>query len=175
VRTVANVTGLLPDVAAFDALPAAEAEALLRPACASRAWLAAMVAGRPYGSLTTLLARANAALAELDWPDVLEALAAHPRIGERAAGSDRESAWSRQEQSGASDAAAEVAEALRIRNVAYEARFDHVFLICAAGRTSGELLAALTTRLGNDPQREREVVRTELAAIVERRLCKTLC
>jgi 2-oxo-4-hydroxy-4-carboxy-5-ureidoimidazoline decarboxylase len=168
------MTHPLIDVATLDAMSAPDAEALLRPACASRAWLAAMVAGRPYGSSATLLARSGAALAELDWRDVLDALAAHPRIGERAAGSDREAAWSRQEQSGASDAATEVAEALRAGNVAYEARFDHVFLICATGRTSDDILAALTARLGNDPKREREVVRTELAAIVERRLCKTL-
>jgi 2-oxo-4-hydroxy-4-carboxy-5-ureidoimidazoline decarboxylase len=163
------MTGELADVAAFDTMPAADAGALLRPACASSAWAAAMIAGRPYGSLDALAARSDGVLAGLDWPDVEEALTAHPRIGERATGNDREAAWSRQEQSGASGAAGD----LRTANVEYERRFGHVFLICATGRSSDEILAALRDRLGNDERVEHELVRAELTQIVRLRLAKT--
>jgi 2-oxo-4-hydroxy-4-carboxy-5-ureidoimidazoline decarboxylase len=167
------VSGSLIDIAAFDAVSPTEAAALLRPACASHAWIAELVAGRPYGSLDALAARSDATIDALDWDDVEEALAAHPRIGERAAGNDREAAWSRQEQSKASDATTDIAEALRAGNVAYQDRFGHVFLICATGRTSDEMLTALTERLTHDEATERTVVRRELAAIVRLRLGKT--
>ncbi len=58
-------------------------------------------------------------------------------------------------------------------NREYEDRFGHVFLICATGRSAGEMLAALRERLGNDPRTEREVVRGELLEIVRLRLAKT--
>jgi 2-oxo-4-hydroxy-4-carboxy-5-ureidoimidazoline decarboxylase len=109
-------------------------------------------------------------LAGLAWRDVEQALSAHPRIGERAAGAGREAAWSRQEQADAGD----IPEALREGNVAYERRFGHVFLICATGRTAAEMLAALHERLGNDAETERQTVRRELAAIVRLRLAKAL-
>jgi len=162
-------------VRAFDALAAAAAAAVVRPCCASRAWVAAVVAGRPYGDLAALTAAADAALAALDWGGVREALDAHPRIGERAAGSGTEAGWSRGEQSAAATADERIAAELRAGNVAYEQRFGHVFLICATGRGAAEILAALNVRLGHDPALERVVVRAELQAIVRLRLAKALC
>ncbi|MCW2594788.1 MAG: decarboxylase [Jatrophihabitans sp.] len=159
---------------AFDALSAPAAEALLRAACASSAWIEAMVIGRPYGSFDALAARSDETLAGLTWPDLEEALAAHPRIGDRAGGEDRAATWSREEQSGTGAAQADVAAALRDGNVAYEQRFGHIFLICATGRTAEQLLTALRERLANDDPAEREVVRRELTAIVRLRLAKTL-
>lgn len=132
-----------------------------------------MVTGRPYGSLDAVLTRSDAVLADVGWTDLEQALAAHPRIGERPVGDDRETAWSRDEQSGTDDPDAD-AEALRTGNAEYEQRFGRVFLICATGRTSAQLLDALRTRLDNDASAERKVVRAELTAIVRLRLAKTL-
>src|SRR3712207_9057325 len=84
--------------------------------------------------LDELLTVSDRAIRELGPDDLAEALAAHPRIGQRVGGSSTEAAWSRQEQSGMDDADAEVRAALREGNVAYEERFDRVFLIRAAGR-----------------------------------------
>lgn len=161
----------LIDVPAFDGLTPPAAAALLRPSCASTAWVEAMVTGRPYGSLDAVLVRSDAVLADCGWADLEQALAAHPRIGERSVGADREASWSRDEQSGTDRADA---DALRAGNVEYEQRFGHTFLICATGRTSAQLLDALRARLGNDALAEREVVRAELTAIVGLRLAKTL-
>lgn len=168
----ASVTGF--DVAGFDAADATEAARLLEPCCATRRWIDEVVAGRPYGSSAALVERSEAALEMLSWDDVTEALAAHPRIGERAGGEHREAAWSRQEQAGvtAGDDAAAVAEQLREGNVAYEQRFGFVFLICATGLSAPEMLAALRKRLGHDADAESSVVRTELAKIVRLRLAK---
>jgi 2-oxo-4-hydroxy-4-carboxy-5-ureidoimidazoline decarboxylase len=162
------------DVATFDALPQEAATELLRPVCASAAWQQAVVAGRPYATRAEIAACSDGVIGALGWSDVEEALGAHPRIGDRAAGTDREAAWSRQEQAGAAGSTADVAEALHVGNVEYEQRFGHVFLICATGRTAEQLLATLTDRLRNDVDTEQQVVRRELAAIVRLRLAKAL-
>ena len=154
----------------FNALSRAEAEEELLACCASRRWAAAVAAGRPYGSDEDLSSPRRAPrCAHLDWPDVEEALSAHPRIGDRPAGSGRESAWSRDEQSGVGDADR---AAFAAGNAAYEERFGHVFLICASGRGAGEMLAELRERLANDPVTERAVVHGELVKITELRLRK---
>ena len=102
--------------------------------------------------------------------EVLAALAAHPRIGDRAAGDDTESRWSRREQSavGTSDAATQ--DALRAGNAEYERRFGHVFLIRAADRSAEEMLAELNRRLGNDEAAERAEVTEQLAQITRLRV-----
>jgi 2-oxo-4-hydroxy-4-carboxy-5-ureidoimidazoline decarboxylase len=149
-------------------MEALTAEAL-RACCAAPAWGAAILAGRPYPDRAAVLAAADAAARALSWDDVLLALAAHPRIGERAAGDSREAAWSRQEQSGAGRSAGLVAA-----NRAYEERFGHVFLIFASGRSQEEIVAEATRRLENDRETEREVVKDELRKIALLRLERVL-
>ncbi|MFD0682932.1 2-oxo-4-hydroxy-4-carboxy-5-ureidoimidazoline decarboxylase [Actinomadura fibrosa] len=153
----------------LNALVSDEARAELLACCASGRWADAVVAGRPYADLEALRAASARALADLDWADVEEALAAHPRIGDRVRGGDRESGWSRREQSGVDD---DLRDALAEGNRAYEERFGHVFLICASGLSGAAMLDALRARLGNDERAERAVVRGELAKIVDLRLAK---
>ncbi len=63
-----------------------------------------------------------------------------------------------------------VRAALLAGNRAYEARFGHVYLIRAAGRSPAEMLAALQRRLGNDPDTERGEVTRQLAEITRLRV-----
>jgi 2-oxo-4-hydroxy-4-carboxy-5-ureidoimidazoline decarboxylase len=158
----------------FNALPPDEAREALTACCASRRWVDALTLARPYRGVAEFSRTAEAALGSLDWSDVLESLAAHPRIGERAAGSGREASWSRGEQAGAGAVGARTAAELAAANVAYERRFGHVFLIRAAGRGAQEMLDAAHERLGNDEPTERAVVRGELGQIVRLRLEKLL-
>ncbi|WP_194918396.1 2-oxo-4-hydroxy-4-carboxy-5-ureidoimidazoline decarboxylase [Catenulispora rubra] len=157
-------------VTALNAWSADEARRALSACCASRRWTDAMVDGRPYGGWTELAAAASAGIKALGWSDVLEALDAHPRIGDRAAGESREAKWSRAEQSAAASADAAVLDAVARANVEYERRFGHVFLICASGRPAEQILAEARRRLGNDAAAEQQEVRGELAAIVLLRL-----
>ncbi len=159
-------------MADFDEVPVTDAAAELLPCCASRRWISQIINGRPYGSLGSLVGASDAVLADLAWPDVAEALAAHPRIGERSLAQRREDAWSRQEQSGAQLTEPDVKAALREGNVAYEKRFGHVFLISATGLSAAQMLAALRARLANSPEMEQDVVRRELMKIVRLRLAK---
>lgn len=156
----------------FDAAPVPDAAAELYACCASKRWIATLLAERPYGRLAALAATSDQVIARLDWPDVEEALAAHPRIGERLNGDGRDAAWSRQEQAGARLADVDTDNALREGNVAYERRFGHVFLICATGRSALDMLEALRSRLTNSVETEQNVVRMELAKIVRLRLGK---
>jgi 2-oxo-4-hydroxy-4-carboxy-5-ureidoimidazoline decarboxylase len=159
---------------ALNALPPADAERQLSSCCASRAWAGRMAAGRPYADLDALLEASDRAVAELDRDGLTEALAAHPRIGQRAAGSSTEAVWSGQEQASVGDADVEVRAALQEGNRAYEQRFGHVFLISASGRSAEEMLAALHERLGNDPDTEWGVVAEELRQITRLRLERLL-
>lgn len=158
-------------VEAFNSLPAGD----LLAVCASPAWVATVAAGRPYPSREEIVAAADAAARDLSWTEVLAALSAHPRIGERAAGDSREAAWSRREQSTAAAGADEATAAALIEvNRAYEEKFGHVFLIFASGRTRAEILAAARERLGNDEATERPIVAGELRKIALLRLERVL-
>ena len=146
----------------------------LRACCAADAWLARIQAARPIPTVKALLDLSDGTVLSFDDAALDQALAAHARIGERRLGSTTEDRWSRTEQAGALGADASVAERIAEGNHAYEQRFGHVFLIRAAGRSADEMLAALTERLANDPQTERDVVRRELAEIVRLRLLKVV-
>lgn len=161
-------------LAGFNTGPADQVERDLLACCAVPGWARALVAGRPYPDLGALVATADAALATLTWAEVAGALAAHPRIGERPTGTDRESAWSRREQAGVADADANTRAALARANREYERRFGHLFLVFASGRTESELLAEARRRLGNDDETERRVVREELRRIARLRLERLL-
>jgi 2-oxo-4-hydroxy-4-carboxy-5-ureidoimidazoline decarboxylase len=152
--------------------PAQQLRAKLRSCCAAASWIDRIVAGRPYQDEAALHSASDDATAALDDAGLAEALAGHPRIGERPAG--EHSAWSRQEQSGVSVADDGVRAQLAQANAAYEARFGQVYLVCATGKSAAELLAICRSRLGNDPSVEQDVVRSELAKINRLRRGKLL-
>jgi len=138
--------------------------------CSSARWAAEVASGRPYASADQLLARSDQAVARLAPADLEQALAGHPRIGEGRGADDR----SRREQAGVLGADPVTIQALADGNEAYERRFGHIYLVCATGRSAGELLALLQERLGNDPAAEWGVVRGELAKINRIRLARLL-
>lgn len=156
----------------FNDLDDAAATNSLLTCCASQGWAQQVGGERPFRDAAALVAAGDAALVRLGWPAVREALAAHPRIGERATGSGRDAAWSREEQAGAATATTTVSAELAEANAAYERRFGHVFLIRAAGRTADEMLAEARRRLGNDEATERAETTRELREIVALRLRK---
>lgn len=140
--------------------------ALLR-CCGSRRWAKQLAHARPFGSEAELLRVADEAWWELEPEDWLEAFAAHPRIGE----SDGEK-WTAREQSGMDGAPISVRRALEAGNRDYEAKFGHVFLICATGLSGDEMLAALRRRLASDPDTELREAAAEQAKITRLRLGK---
>jgi 2-oxo-4-hydroxy-4-carboxy-5-ureidoimidazoline decarboxylase len=156
----------------LNAAPEEQAQEALLACCASPVWARQLVAGRPYADEAAVLTAADAALAELSDADLDDALAGHPRIGERVDHSGGE--WSRQEQSGMDSASERTAQEMADGNRAYETRFGHVYLVSAAGRSAQEMLDFLRERLGNDQGAERGIVRSELAKINRNRLARLL-
>jgi 2-oxo-4-hydroxy-4-carboxy-5-ureidoimidazoline decarboxylase len=54
----------------------------------------------------------------------------------------------------------------------YERRFGWIYIVCASGRSAGELLSDIEARLGNDPEHERTVAMREQGKITALRLRK---
>ncbi len=129
----------------FNGLPEADARQRLAECLDVPRWVDVVLTGRPYADLGALHTVASVA-AELDDDELEAALARHPRIGERA-GSDHNAAHSAREQAGVDPADRDVAARIAAGNVAYEDRFDRVFLIRASGRTGPQILAELERRL----------------------------
>src|ERR1700722_16973543 len=72
-------------LASFNAAATEDAAAVMMSCCSSKRFAATMAAGPPYSSFSAAAAAITAAFDSLDWADVLEAVAGHPRIGDRAA------------------------------------------------------------------------------------------
>ncbi|MEV6286146.1 2-oxo-4-hydroxy-4-carboxy-5-ureidoimidazoline decarboxylase [Kribbella sp. NPDC051770] len=161
------------DLRAFNSGPADRLRPMLAACCDVDRWVERVLAGRPYDDLAALTAVASRTAETFSDAEVDKALAAHPRIGDRANGNGTEAAWSRAEQSGVGDDAS-VRASLAEGNRAYEQRFGRVFLICATGLSAAEMLASLRERLGNDDATERAVVRDELRKIAVLRLTKVV-
>jgi OHCU decarboxylase len=128
-----------------------------------------MVAARPFVSRDDLMDRSDRIWQSLEEKDWLQAFAAHPRIGSRAA-----NGWAAGEQAGSLGASAAVLTRLSDRNREYEARFGHIFIVCATGKSADEMLALLEARLDNGPEAELSIAAEEQRKITRLRLDKLL-
>jgi OHCU decarboxylase len=151
----------------FNALPEGEAEVHLLRCCGSRAWASAVAAQRPYNNLAELMEAADKLWSKLGPGDWLEAFAAHPRLGESGGHAPRQS---EKEQRVIVHSGDETLASLAEENRRYEARFGHVFLFSAAGRTAAEVLSALRMRMSNDAETEVMVAAEEQRKITRLRL-----
>ena len=101
------------------------------------------------------LGRAEQVIAAAPEEEQVEALAAHPRIGEPSA-----------EQRGAEP---EVLSELAYLNQVYEEKFGFRFVVFVAGRTRAEILPILQERLARTREEELETGLSELVAIARDR------
>ncbi|HWC09370.1 MAG TPA: 2-oxo-4-hydroxy-4-carboxy-5-ureidoimidazoline decarboxylase, partial [Solirubrobacterales bacterium] len=161
------------DLQSFNTSPADVVRPVLQACCDAPSWVAAVLAGRPYADEADVVRTADEAARRFTAADVDQALAAHPRIGERAEGEHAEAAWSRREQAAVGTDQA-TAQALAEGNRAYEERFGRVFLICASSLSADEVLASLRDRLDVRPVVEAAVVADELRKIALLRLERLL-
>ena len=109
------------------------------------------------------LGRARRVALELSEDEKLEALNAHPAIGQRAGLSARSAA-----EQGA-DADPEVLEELARLNAEYERRFGFRFVIFVNRRPKAEILEVLRARLDRPRAEELDTAVEELVAIAEDR------
>lgn len=161
------------DLDLFNTGPADALRPALLACCDVPRWADAVLDGRPYADAAALARAGDEAARSFTEQEVDRALAAHPRIGERAAGASAAAGWSRGEQSGVA-ADPDTRRALAEGNRAYENRFGRVFLICAAGLGAADVFRALSERLAHDPLTEAAVVADELRRIAVLRLERLL-
>ncbi|MFZ0954812.1 MAG: 2-oxo-4-hydroxy-4-carboxy-5-ureidoimidazoline decarboxylase [Candidatus Sulfotelmatobacter sp.] len=160
----------------WNQLPGKEAENEILPCCGSIAWAKGVANRRRVENEAALLAASDEiwrSLCEADW---LQAFGSHPRIGESVthASTDKSGAWPAQEQQKVADAADAVKIALAEGNREYERRFQHIFIVCATGKTASEILAILRRRLHNDAATELREAAEQQRLITQIRLKKWL-
>jgi len=154
-----------------------EAKDFFLKACGSRRWADAMIARRSFADAADLFAGAEAAADSLARDDWLEAFSHHPRIGDTNPSASKfvvTRDLSRHEQSGMSGASEETRRAFVEGNRAYEAKFGHVFLICATGKSGEAMLEQLRARLANDAETELRNAASEQRKITRLRLERML-
>jgi 2-oxo-4-hydroxy-4-carboxy-5-ureidoimidazoline decarboxylase len=163
------------NVAAINAWAPAEASEAFRRCCGSARWAREMEWARPFGSDEAVLEAADRIWWALEPGDWLEAFSAHPKIGARCGPGPEHAAtaaWSKAEQSGAERAGADVLKNLADMNERYEARFGYIFIVCATGKSAEEMLAAIGSRMENEPSDEIRCAAVEQAKITRLRLEK---
>jgi 2-oxo-4-hydroxy-4-carboxy-5-ureidoimidazoline decarboxylase len=88
---------------------------------------------------------------ESDWR---EAFTHHPEIGDINTLSEKfvsTKTWAEGEQSGVKESTREILEALANGNRLYKEKFGYIFIVCATGKSAGEMLTLLTERMNNSP------------------------
>jgi len=142
------------------------------PCCGSQAWAAEMAARRPIADEDHLSVTSDAVWLGLPQAAWQEAFDSHPRIGEHKAkaATDASLSWSATEQSAAMtpDEAAKLA--LAEGNRRYEEKFGRIFIVCASGKSSAEILALLEQRMHYAPavelheaaEQQRQITRLRL-------------
>jgi allantoinase len=137
---------LLRTTPRMDGLSEAEARTVLHKACASDAWVSAMLARRPFGDYRALSGAAGEVWDALAQADKRQAYAAHPRIGEKYKNN--------REQAGVTGASAATLNRLARANQDYETRFGFGFLVFATGKTAEQMADLLEARLGRSAEEE---------------------
>jgi len=156
--------------------PAAAAREAL-PCCGSRAWATALASRRPIADEASLIKASTniwLALPEEAWR---EAFDSHPRIGQTHAqtyATEESLSWSAQEQRTALTEGEAAKLALGEANRRYEQKFGRIFIVCAAGKTSSEMLAILEARMKNDAATELHEAAEQQRQITQLRLHRWL-
>ena len=149
------------------------ARTLLARCCGATRWVERMLVRRPFGNRDGMHAAAREEWWALTPDDWREAFTHHPKIGDRDALRTRFAAiraLSEQEQSGMVEASDAVLDRLAAGNREYEERFGYIFIVCATGKSAGEMLRLLEERLGNDAAVEIRIAAEEQSRITAIRL-----
>jgi allantoicase len=131
--------------------------------CRSRRWATEMVAARPFSSWTDVEQTAARIWTTASREEILEAFAAHPKIG------DHKGAEEQAQVRTATEAALQDLSRL---NREYQARFGYIYIVCATGKSAEEMLTLLRKRLENDPEEEIAIAAEEHRLITQLRLRK---
>ena len=164
-------------IAAWNALSVEDARTLALSWNGSQAFAKKMVDGRPVNHVRALFRLSEAAWWPLGEADLLEAFAAHPRLGQpkkAATQTDRSAAWSSSEQAQIATAEEQLAARLAELNERYFEKFGFIFILFATGRSASDVKDRLEERIENDRATEIENAAREQAKITRLRIGKWL-
>jgi allantoicase len=150
---------------------------VFRAFCGSTSWAKAMASARPFLDVRALFAAGERCFWALDEAALLEAFAAHPRIGAQHASSTQNAqsaAWSHGEQAGARGASMSTSERLAALNQRYVEKFGFIYIVFATGKTADSMLELLEARVDNDRAGELENAAREQLKITRLRIEKWL-
>lgn len=162
-------------IAEFDHLRDETKRGLLVQCCGSSAWVDKMLTVFPVEDLVELLEAAEEKWDECNEEDWKEAFDHHPKIGDIDTLKEKfanTAQWASAEQSGVNDAAENVIQELVKGNEAYEKKFGNIFIVCATGKSAGQMLDILKQRLNNSKEEEIKIAAAEQLSITKLRLEK---
>jgi 2-oxo-4-hydroxy-4-carboxy-5-ureidoimidazoline decarboxylase len=162
-------------IAEFDHLPIEQKRELLQKCCGSKAWIDKMIAAPPLEDLVDLVETAEEKWWQCSEKDWLEAFEHHPKIGDINSLKEKYAntvAWASNEQAGVNAASNEILQTLAKGNDDYEQKFGHIFIVCATGKSAGEMLEILQSRLPNNAEDEIKIAADEQLKITKLRLEK---
>jgi len=125
--------------------------------CGCTPWAQNLTDFRPFKSKEELLKVSDMNWITCEIEEGMEAFSHHPKIGDLKSLEKKFAAtkeWAAGEQSGVDEATQETLIALSKGNMEYEKKFGFIFIVCATGKTAGEMLALLNARIVNDPNTE---------------------
>jgi len=164
-------------LARWNSLDSASAAREALPCCGSHAWASELASKRPVADEASLIEISSSiwlALPEEAWQ---EAFNSHPRIGQKHAqthATKQSLRWSAHEQCVALSDNDATKLALAEANQRYEEKFGRIFIICANGKTSPEMLTILEARLQNDAATELREAAEQQRQITQLRLHRWL-
>lgn len=153
----------------FNQLTLEQRRDLLLDCCYCTHWIERLLEMEPAASVEQLQSNAVSAWSNLNEADYLEAFAAHPRIGDLQRLKEK---FASAEQGQVAHANETTLKALQRLNDAYFEKFGFIFIICASGKSAGEMLAAIESRIGNNRAQEIRNAAEEQAKITRLRLDK---
>jgi 2-oxo-4-hydroxy-4-carboxy-5-ureidoimidazoline decarboxylase len=162
-------------IADFDHLPIEQKRELLQKCCGSTTWIDKMLAAPAVEDLVDLVETAEEKWWECSEKDWLEAFEHHPKIGDINSLKKKYAntvGWASKEQSGVTAAPDEILNSLAKGNDDYEKKFGHIFIVCATGKSAGEMLEILQSRLPNNAEEEIQAAADEQLKITKLRLEK---
>lgn len=166
-----------PVLTRWNALDAESAAREVVPCCGSSAWAAQLVAKRPITNEAALIEASSTIWLSLPEQAWQQAFDSHPRIGQKHAQSqatEKSLRWSAQEQRAAVSEDTAAKQALEQANRRYEQRFGRIFIVCATGKSTPQILSILEARMQNDQQTELCEAAEQQRQITELRLRRWL-
>jgi 2-oxo-4-hydroxy-4-carboxy-5-ureidoimidazoline decarboxylase len=145
--------------------------------CSSQKWAHNLIERRPFNSLQDILTISETIWFDLSKNDWLEAFHGHAKIGDldslkKKYGNTKK--WSEGEQKGVHQTQESILKELKELNESYEKKYDHIFIVCATGKSVEEMLEILKKRIKNSSFDELNNAAKEQNKITNLRLEKLL-